>query len=74
MPHTYIKKILDARVYDIARETPIDHARLLSARLGNRVLNLGQVPFSFYYMEGGARKWAVLSKASLNALQNDRPD
>jgi threonine dehydratase len=38
MPDTYIKKILDARVYDIARETPIDHARLLSARLGNRVL------------------------------------
>jgi threonine dehydratase len=38
MPQSYIKKILDARVYDVARETPIDHARLLSNRLGNRVL------------------------------------
>ncbi|MEP5765754.1 MAG: threonine ammonia-lyase, biosynthetic [Halieaceae bacterium] len=38
MPQSYIKKILDARVYDVARETPIDHARLLSARLANRVL------------------------------------
>jgi threonine dehydratase len=38
MPQSYIKKILDARVYDVARETPVDHARLLSARLGNRVL------------------------------------
>ena len=38
MPQSYIKRILDARVYDVARETPIDHARLLSARLDNRVL------------------------------------
>ena len=38
MPQSYIKKILDARVYDVARETPIDHARLLSERLDNRVL------------------------------------
>ncbi|MCX2980070.1 threonine ammonia-lyase, biosynthetic [Halieaceae bacterium IMCC14734] len=38
MPKNYIKKILEARVYDVARETPIDHARLLSARLDNNVL------------------------------------
>ena len=38
MPQSYIKRILDARVYDVARETPIDHARLLSRRLNNRVL------------------------------------
>ena len=38
MLQTLVKKILEARVYDVARETPIDHARLLSARLGNRVL------------------------------------
>ena len=37
MPKSYIKRILDARVYDVARETPIDEAALLSARLGNRV-------------------------------------
>jgi len=38
MPQSYIKKILDARVYDVARETPIDYARQMSARLNNRVL------------------------------------
>ena len=37
MPQTYIKRILDARVYDVARETPVDEAALMSARLGNRV-------------------------------------
>ncbi len=38
MPQSYIKRILDARVYDVARETPIDEAPLLSKRLANRVL------------------------------------
>ncbi|MCB1615468.1 MAG: threonine ammonia-lyase, biosynthetic [Pseudomonadales bacterium] len=38
MPQTYIKKILDARVYDVAIETPIDHAVFLSERLNNTVL------------------------------------
>ena len=37
MPHRYIKKILDSRVYDVAQETPLDHARLLSARFGNAI-------------------------------------
>ncbi|MCB1701426.1 MAG: threonine ammonia-lyase, biosynthetic [Pseudomonadales bacterium] len=37
MPQSYIKRILDARVYDIARETPIDEAMLMSRRLDNRV-------------------------------------
>ncbi|MEM8492335.1 MAG: threonine ammonia-lyase, biosynthetic [Pseudomonadota bacterium] len=37
MTQSYIKRILDARVYDVARETPVDEARLLSERLGNRV-------------------------------------
>jgi len=35
MPDSYIKRILDARVYDVAIESPIDEARRLSARLGN---------------------------------------
>ena len=38
MPQTYLKRILDARVYDVAIETPIDAAPQLSARLGNRIL------------------------------------
>jgi threonine dehydratase len=37
MPQSYIERILRARVYDVARETPLDHARLLSARLANHV-------------------------------------
>jgi threonine dehydratase len=37
MPKSYIKRILDARVYDVARETPVDEAVLMSKRLGNRV-------------------------------------
>jgi threonine dehydratase len=34
----YIEKILLARVYDVAHETPLEEARALSRRLGNRVL------------------------------------
>lgn len=34
----YCKKILQARVYDVARESPLDHAPGLSRRLGNKVL------------------------------------
>jgi len=37
MPQSYIKRILDARVYDVARETPIDEAALLSRRFNNQV-------------------------------------
>jgi len=36
--HGYIKKILSARVYDVAIETPIDIANMLSKRLNNQVL------------------------------------
>ena len=38
MPTKYIKQILNARVYDVAEQTPVDEARFLSARLDNRVL------------------------------------
>nr|VFK67680.1 MAG: L-threonine ammonia-lyase [Candidatus Kentron sp. UNK]VFK72924.1 MAG: L-threonine ammonia-lyase [Candidatus Kentron sp. UNK] len=34
----YIEKILKSHVYDVANETPLDAAPLLSRRLGNRVL------------------------------------
>ncbi len=37
MLHRYIERILRARVYDVAIETPLDHAPNLSARLGNDV-------------------------------------
>lgn len=38
MLETYVKKILKARVYDVAIETPVDEANVLSERLGNRIL------------------------------------
>lgn len=38
MPQRYIKKILDARVYDVAIETPLTEARNLSRRFENRII------------------------------------
>ncbi|MEN8174687.1 MAG: threonine ammonia-lyase, biosynthetic [Pseudomonadota bacterium] len=38
MPNTYIERILRARVYDVAVETPLDPAPRLSRRLSNQVL------------------------------------
>ncbi|HHO69173.1 MAG TPA: threonine ammonia-lyase, biosynthetic [Gammaproteobacteria bacterium] len=37
MPEAYLKKILNSRVYDVARETPLERADGLSRRLGNDV-------------------------------------
>jgi threonine dehydratase len=37
MPQSYLKRILDARIYDLAIETPLDNAALLSQRLDNQV-------------------------------------
>ncbi|TDT40163.1 threonine dehydratase [Halospina denitrificans] len=37
MPERYIKKILDARVYDVAIESPVSQARNLTRRFGNNV-------------------------------------
>ena len=34
----YLKKILTARVYDVAKETPLEPAHALSLRLNNRLL------------------------------------
>jgi threonine dehydratase len=36
--HDYVRKILDARVYDVAVQTPLDPMSRLSQRLGRRVL------------------------------------
>ncbi|MDP2135128.1 MAG: pyridoxal-phosphate dependent enzyme, partial [Sulfuritalea sp.] len=33
----YLEKILNARVYDVAIETPLELAPILSARSGNRI-------------------------------------
>ena len=36
--HPYVERILKARVYDVAVETPLELAPRLSRRLGNQVL------------------------------------
>jgi threonine dehydratase len=38
MLETYVKKILRARVYDVAQESPLDEAHNLSRRLKNQIL------------------------------------
>ena len=38
MTDDYLERILTARVYDVAVETPLDPAPLLSRRLGNTLL------------------------------------
>ncbi|MBB3048324.1 threonine dehydratase [Litorivivens lipolytica] len=67
MPQQYIKKILEARVYDVAIETPIDEARLLSARIGNRVLLKREdlQPVFSFKLRGAYNKMASLSREEL---------
>jgi threonine dehydratase len=38
VPENYLNKILNARVYDVAKESPLEKAAKLSARLANTVL------------------------------------
>lgn len=38
MPSDYLERILNARVYDVAQESPLDYAPNLSKRLQNKVL------------------------------------
>jgi threonine dehydratase len=61
----YLTRILNARVYDVAVETPLDQAPALSRRLRNRVLlkrEDEQAVFSFK-LRGAYNKMAQLSAA-----------
>ncbi len=67
MAHDYLKRILNARVYDVARETELEVAPALSQRLGNTVLlkrEDNQPVFSFK-LRGAYNKMAHLSPAEL---------
>src|SRR5690606_27306060 len=59
----YLELILKARVYDVAVETPLDPARRLSARLGNRVLLKREdlQPVFSFKLRGAYNKLAQLS-------------
>ena len=65
----YLKKILTARVYDVARETPLEPARSLSRRLGNTVLlkREDQQPVFSFKLRGAYNKMAHLSPEALGA-------
>jgi threonine dehydratase len=66
-PTDYLRKILTAKVYDVARETELDMARQLSARLNNTVLlkrEDNQPVFSFK-LRGAYNKMAHLSPEAL---------
>ncbi|HEV7915482.1 MAG TPA: threonine ammonia-lyase, biosynthetic [Albitalea sp.] len=63
----YLQKILTARVYDVAHETPLEPARSLSKRLSNHVLlkrEDSQPVFSFK-LRGAYNKMAHLPPARL---------
>ena len=63
----YLRRILTARVYDVARESELDFATNLSARLGNRVYlkrEDNQPVFSFK-LRGAYNKMAQLSPEQL---------
>jgi threonine dehydratase len=63
----YLKKILTARVYDVAIESPLELARNLSARLDNAVLlkREDQQPVFSFKLRGAYNKMAHLPASEL---------
>lgn len=66
-PADYLKKILTARVYDVAVETALEPARNLSRRLHNKVLlkREDQQPVFSFKLRGAYNKMAHLSPEQL---------
>ncbi len=81
MPQKYIEKILTARVYDVAEETPLESAPRISKRLGNSILLKRedlQVVFSFklrgaynkiYRLNDDQKKRGVVAASAGNHAQ-----
>jgi threonine dehydratase len=63
----YLKRILTARVYDVARETALEPARNLTRRIGNTVLlkREDQQPVFSFKLRGAYNKMAHLDAAAL---------
>ncbi|HQR04967.1 MAG: threonine ammonia-lyase, biosynthetic [Proteobacteria bacterium] len=61
----YLEKILNARVYDVAIETPLEPAPNLSARIGNRILfkREDMQPVFSFKLRGAYNKMARLTPA-----------
>jgi threonine dehydratase len=66
-PADYLKKILTARVYDVASESAFEPARILSQRLHNTVLlkREDQQPVFSFKLRGAYNKMAHLTPAQL---------
>ena len=66
-PQDYLKKILNARVYDVAIESDLQRAKNLSQRLGNTVLfkREDQQEVHSFKLRGAYNKMAHLSPAQL---------
>jgi threonine dehydratase len=66
-PADYLKKILTARVYDVAVESALDPAKNLGRRLGNTVLlkREDQQPVFSFKLRGAYNKMAHLGAAQL---------
>lgn len=64
MPQSYIKRILDARIYDLAIETPLDEVPLISARTDNHVLLKREdlQPVFSFKVRGAYNKLRLLDK------------
>src|SRR5258706_13857989 len=67
MRNDYLERILRARVYDVAVETPLEVAPNLSARLGNRLMlkREDMQPGVSFKCRGAYNKMANLSAAAL---------
>src|SRR3954463_9435397 len=63
----YLERILKARVYDVATETPLEPAPALSQRLKNRLLLKREdlQPVFSFKLRGAYNKMAALPKARL---------
>ena len=66
-PTDYLTRILNAKVYDVAKESALDVAKNLSARLNNTVLlkREDQQPVFSFKLRGAYNKMAHLSKEQL---------
>ena len=66
-PADYLKKILTARVYDVAIETPLEPARNLSRRMHNKILlkREDQQPVRSFKLRGAYNKMVQLSADEL---------
>lgn len=63
----YVQRILNSRVYEVARETPLDEATALSTKLGVRLLLKREdlQPVHSYKLRGAYNKMCRLSRAEL---------